>query len=94
MTIGAVTVLMVTTGAILIGCHSSVVLVSSLLSVRLEAEPVPGVSVGSVGHPGVWSLSGYNLSLIAVRPGRLELIWTCSHLQPVTSTGREQEFLG
>ena len=51
MAIAAVSILMVTTGAVLIGCHPGVVLVPPLLPVGLEAQPVPGVAVGGVGHP-------------------------------------------
>ena len=60
VTVAAVAILMITAGPILIGCHSSVVLVSLLLPVRLEAEPVPGVAVGGVGH------GGQTLSLISL----------------------------
>ena len=50
VTVGAVAILMITGAPILICRHSSVVLVSPLLPVRLEAQPVPGVAVGGVGH--------------------------------------------
>ena len=50
--IGAVPILVVTAAPILISCHPSVVLVSPLFPVRLEAQPITGVAVGGVGHDG------------------------------------------
>ena len=52
MTVGVAVLLI--SRAVLVSGDPGVVLEPPLLPVRLEAEPVPGVAVGGVGHVGCY----------------------------------------